>query len=533
MKALINKISKKPFFAKLGVLFFVTCPFFSFSQTTLSPGDIAVIAFKTNGNTQSGNDAVKLVTLVDLACNTQFIVTDNNWNGSAWACNDDESGLQITCNQAISAGSVFYIDYDAAGNACTCSGGSISRTDLGSPWGNNFGFNSGGDNVYILQGTRAAPSFVYAYKHVGAFASSTCTDKDRANIPFNLTLGTSAIVMSSAKDQWNFNCVTNNGTKATILAAIGNTANWLGNTSHVWDATNGIFRVSGAALPYGVLQVSGAGCGFTQNCLLAYAGAANSASVSGNCTAGETAMSASIVIPTGCTYNVLASFMKRTYGCTNSGMDGGGSCPGSTCDQLKVDVVGGSKAFKTGTSNADVTDNISATGPATVVVSGTADRADEIITYSVQSTPCTCLTMILPIELEEFTAHKSGPAIELQWITATEKNNHYFTVQRSGDAAIWEETVNVQGRGNANTPYLYKVYDSSPLKGISYYRLKQTDFDGQTSYSRIVSAEGDMTASRKIVKRVNIYGQELDENASGLMILIYSNGDTEKIYKAD
>src|SRR4051812_12882281 len=117
------------------VFLIFTFPDYLFSQTTLSPGDIAVIAFKTNGNTQSGNDAVKLVTLVDLQCNTQFIVTDNNWNGTSWACNDDESALQITCTSIIAAGSVFYIDYDAAGNTVSCSGGTIARTDLGSPWG--------------------------------------------------------------------------------------------------------------------------------------------------------------------------------------------------------------------------------------------------------------------------------------------------------------------------------------------------------------------------------------------------------------
>ncbi|MGZ3883028.1 MAG: hypothetical protein ACXVPD_02305, partial [Bacteroidia bacterium] len=481
---------------------------FSFSQTTLSPGDIAVIGFKTNTSTDAGDDAVKLVTLVDLECNTTFIVTDNNWNGSAWACSNDESALQITCNSAIAAGSVFYIDYDAAGNTCTCSGGSITRTDLGSPWGTNFGFNSGGDNCYILQGTRASPSFVYAFKHISPFSSNTCTDKDQANLPTNLTLGTSAICMPSSKNQWNFNCVMNNGTQAAILAAIGNTANWLSNTTHVWDATNGIFRVTGAALPYGVLQVSGAGCGFTQNCLLAYAGAANSASVSGNCSAGQTPMSASIVVPAGCTYNVMAQFMKRSYGCSNSGMDGG--------DQLKVDIVSGVKSFLTGASNANVGDSYNATGPATVVVSGTADRADEIITYSVQATPCACLVMVLPIELVEFTARKSGPSVELQWTTATEKNNNYFTIQRSVDAANWEELLQVPGRGNSDTPYSYKVYDASPLKSISYYRLKQTDFDQQFSYSRIVSVNNPADEGRKIIRRVDMLGRDLDENATGL-----------------
>ncbi len=501
-----------------------------YSQTNLSPGDIAVISFKSNTSTEAGNDAVKLVTLVDLECNTTFIVTDNNWDGTTWPCNNDESALQITCNTAIAAGSVFYIDYDAAGNVCTCSGGSITRTDLGSPWGSNFGFNSGGDNCYILQGTRAVPSFVYAFKHKGAFSSNTCTDKDQANIPSNLTLGTSAIVMPSSKDQWNFNCVTNSGTKATILAAIGNTANWINNTAHIWDATNGIFVITGAIFPYGVLQVSGAGCGFTNACLLAYYGASNAAFVGGNCSAGETAMSANISVPGGgCTYKIIAEMRARSYGCPNSGADGGGSCPSTTCDQLKVDVLAGVKTFQTGSSNASISDSYTLAGPGTIVVSGTADRADEIITYSIQATPCTCLTMILPIELAEFTAEKSGTSVNVKWTTFTEKNNAYFTIERAADATNWEPLSVVMGQGNSNKPFSYGMFDSSPLKGVSYYRLKQTDYNGTFSYSRIVAVNFGINTPKKIIRRVNLLGQDVDENATGVTLLMYDDGDVEKI----
>src|ERR1051325_8938959 len=88
----------------------------AFCQTTLTPGDMVIIAQKTNNNTDGGNDALKFMNLVDLDCNTQFIITDNNWNGSAWACDDDECGVQITCNSFIPAGSVFYIEMNASGD---------------------------------------------------------------------------------------------------------------------------------------------------------------------------------------------------------------------------------------------------------------------------------------------------------------------------------------------------------------------------------------------------------------------------------
>jgi hypothetical protein len=204
------------------------------SQTTLAVGDICVIGIKTNTTTEGGNDAIKLVTLVDLACNTTFIVTDNSWNNIApgWTCNGDEFGVEITVNTPITAGSVIYIDVDASGGAISSSTGSLSKTSLGGNWGTNFGLNSGGDNVFVLQGTRAAPVFIYGLKHSGAFASITdCTSggtpRNNTSLPAGLTLGTSAIVMASSQNQWHFNCATNNNTKANLRSAISNNANWV------------------------------------------------------------------------------------------------------------------------------------------------------------------------------------------------------------------------------------------------------------------------------------------------------------------
>ncbi|MGZ4060627.1 MAG: hypothetical protein ACXVPU_16450 [Bacteroidia bacterium] len=513
------------------LFFFHCCNSFIFSQTSLSPGDIAVIAFKTNTSTESGNDAVKLVTFVDLECNTSFIVTDNNWNNStlSWACDDDESGLQITCNTAIAAGSVFYIDYDAAGNTCTCSGGSISRTDLGSPWGTNFGFNSQGDNVYILQGTRASPSFIYSFKHKGAFSSNTCVDKDQASLPTGLTLGTSAIVMSSTKNQWNYNCSVNSGSPYTVQAAIGNTANWVSNTAHIWDASNCFFSLNTALLPYGVLAVSGSGCGCLAGCNLVYSGGSANcgAGVSGDCTIGYQNMSTNISIPTGCTFKVIAEMKPRNYSCSSSGADG--SCQG--CDNVKVDILGGSKTYQQGGSNSSITDNYTTAGPATIVVSGSANRADEIITYSIQATPCNCILNILPVELAGFNAKRNKRSVELTWTTMTEVNNKYFTIERSQEGTLWDIINVVPGRGNATTPYNYKIYDSSPLEGISYYRLKQTDLNGNFTYSKTVSVGAEnKEQQRNVVRRINLYGQELNENASGLIILIYNTGEAEKVF---
>lgn len=93
----------------------------------------------------------------------------------------------------------------------------------------------------------------------------------------------------------------------------------------------------------------------------------------------------------------------------------------------------------------------------------------------------------LPIELRDFAATKSGHEVYLHWTTETETNNDFFTVERSRDGRIWEGVAQVTGAGNSNTATHYHWTDQDPHNGTSYYRLKQTDFDGSRSYSQTES----------------------------------------------
>jgi subtilisin-like proprotein convertase family protein len=94
----------------------------------------------------------------------------------------------------------------------------------------------------------------------------------------------------------------------------------------------------------------------------------------------------------------------------------------------------------------------------------------------------------LPIELINFDAKLNDRAeVELNWATAIEINNDYFTIERSDDGTIFEPILEVAGAGNSTVMRTYKDVDQDPLLGISYYRLKQTDFDGTSTYSQIRS----------------------------------------------
>ncbi len=96
----------------------------------------------------------------------------------------------------------------------------------------------------------------------------------------------------------------------------------------------------------------------------------------------------------------------------------------------------------------------------------------------------------LPVELLYFNAEPNGnKVVDLHWATASEKNNDYFTVERSRDGLRFEALLRVPGAGTTSEPQIYAAVDAQPLPGLAYYRLRQTDYDGAFSYSHIVAVQ--------------------------------------------
>lgn len=95
----------------------------------------------------------------------------------------------------------------------------------------------------------------------------------------------------------------------------------------------------------------------------------------------------------------------------------------------------------------------------------------------------------LPIELISFDARiKDDGKTHLEWYTATEINNDYFTIERVKRITDTpEEIIKVKGAGNSSIVHSYYAVDDHPYDGTSYYRLKQTDFDGHTTYSKWIA----------------------------------------------
>ncbi|RQO31810.1 hypothetical protein DBR32_07670 [Taibaiella sp. KBW10] len=128
---------------------------------------------------------------------------------------------------------------------------------------------------------------------------------------------------------------------------------------------------------------------------------------------------------------------------------------------------------------------------------------DETTTYNLSpggtqfpgANPVFTIAAPLPVSLSSFTATPLNNAVVLNWITATEKNNAGFEVERSTDGKEWTALDFVKGMGAStqSTPYAYT--DISPLKGQNLYRLNQKDFDGKQEYSKVVKVQMEWSAT--------------------------------------
>jgi hypothetical protein len=100
--------------------------------------------------------------------------------------------------------------------------------------------------------------------------------------------------------------------------------------------------------------------------------------------------------------------------------------------------------------------------------------------------------------LLSFDAKPEGDHVLTKWSTASEINNDFFTLERSKDGVNFEKLKTVPGAGNSDRIVNYAEKDEEPLNGISYYRLKQTDYDGKTSYSQIVPIEFNSSSNARV-----------------------------------
>ncbi|GAA0892328.1 T9SS type A sorting domain-containing protein [Fulvivirga kasyanovii] len=124
----------------------------------------------------------------------------------------------------------------------------------------------------------------------------------------------------------------------------------------------------------------------------------------------------------------------------------------------------------------------------------------------------------LPVELLYFKGDMTGDVAVLEWATASELNNDYFTVERTTDLENFDIVTTIKGKGTTEERNDYKYHDNKPLSGTVYYRLKQTDFDGTFTYSDIIKISNNSVSE---TAELNMYpvpnqGDQLTIRITGL-----------------
>lgn len=133
----------------------------------------------------------------------------------------------------------------------------------------------------------------------------------------------------------------------------------------------------------------------------------------------------------------------------------------------------------------------------------------------------------LPVELVDFKGKQITEGNNISWSTMSETNNNYFVVEKSSDAINFE-TLGIEiGEGNSNKLVNYSLIDTHPYD-LTYYRLKQVDYNDNSTYSNIISITRN-TKDVKIIKIVNLLGQEVSMDNDCIKIIFYSDGTHEKI----
>ncbi len=104
-------------------------------------------------------------------------------------------------------------------------------------------------------------------------------------------------------------------------------------------------------------------------------------------------------------------------------------------------------------------------------------------------------TSDLPVELTKFEAKRlNADKVALNWVTETEINNQGFFIERMLETESEFKSVTfVDGKGQTTSVTNYQLLDENSFTGVSYYRLRQVDFDGTTTYSQIKAVEGRST----------------------------------------
>ena len=123
----------------------------------------------------------------------------------------------------------------------------------------------------------------------------------------------------------------------------------------------------------------------------------------------------------------------------------------------------------------------------------------------------------LPIELQSFHGYSADEYNFIEWVTASEFENDFFELHYSIDGKNWVSLCEINGAGITIEPQSYKFMHMTPIVGMNYYRLKQYDFNGESSQSDIITIRRESSGA-------DLFSDIYPNPSSGAFFFNY-NGD--------
>jgi len=132
--------------------------------------------------------------------------------------------------------------------------------------------------------------------------------------------------------------------------------------------------------------------------------------------------------------------------------------------------------------------------------------------------------------LDNFQANFNGTqqAIQLKWLKPSNQQVDVYTIEKSTDKNNWQELAKINGMNHNKEAVEYFQTDNQPIAGISYYRLKQVDVEGEEIYSNIVPVKSILSSNEKMnlfpleesdKKIINISFDNIQNNEQLLVVL--------------
>lgn len=135
----------------------------------------------------------------------------------------------------------------------------------------------------------------------------------------------------------------------------------------------------------------------------------------------------------------------------------------------------------------------------------------------------------LPVELVSFFVKKMNNGNLVKFEVAAQLDNNYYELERSEDTQYWSSFAHINGAGTTSQQSQYSFLDTEFRNTINYYRLKQVDFNGNVHYSEMVAVNNTDT-EKAITACYDIQGKLVDVTTSGLVIIHYVDGTTQKVF---